>query len=356
MGDANHTFRGNRRRVAARKRVLSCSAWLVVGLGLFVPSRTARAEEAPVATLAYGVAPGLACPDEASFRDRVTSRLGRDPFVTDSATAVRVRFEARGARVVARLEVAERSSAPGVRSLEQPKGACDSLADAVAAAVATAIDPTGPRPAPIAPAPAPAPAPLAPVPPAPKEPVAVPSAASASAPVPAPATAPATEPIRLALTAHGLGSIGVIPGPALGALVGVGGRYGAFALYLEGRLEATPSSAAVTARDRLTGVAYGGSLVPCGELGWFEGCVGLRLGALQVTSLDVVRPTLTTAFAAAVLARAVVRVPIGQRVHLRGGVEGGLPLVRTTFSIEGEPVWTASPLQAALILGIELRP
>lgn len=350
MRDANHAFRGNRRRVAACTRVLSRSAWLVVVLGLFVPSRTARADEAPVASLAYTVAPGLACPDEASFRDRVTSRLGRDPFVTDAATAVRVRFEARGVRVVARVEVAERSNAPGVRSLEQPKGACDSLADAVAAAVATAIDPMGPRPAPIAPAPTP----LAPVPPAPKEPPAVPPAVSAPAAAPAPA--PAGEPIRLALTAHGLGSIGVVPGPALGALVGVGGRYGAFALYLEGRLEATPSSAAVTARDRLTGVAYGGALVPCGELGWFEGCVGLRLGALQVTSLDVVRPTLTTAFAAAVLARAVVRVPIGQRVHLRGGVEGGLPLVRTTFSIEGEPVWTASPLQAALILGIELRP
>lgn len=281
----------------------------------------------------------------------MTSRLGRDPFVPEATTAVRVRFEARGAQVVARVEVAERSSAPGVRSLEQPKGACDSLADAVAAAVATAIDPMGPRPAPIAPTPAPAP--LAPAPSAPKEP---PAAPVASAPAPAPAPSPAGEPLRLALTAHGLGSIGVVPGPALGALVGVGGRYGAFALYLEGRLEATPSSAAVTARDRLTGVAYGGSLVPCGELGWFEGCVGLRLGALQVTSLDVLRPTLTTAFAAAVLARAMVRVPIGQRVHLRGGLEGGLPLVRTTFSVEGEPVWTAPPLQAALVLGIELRP
>jgi hypothetical protein len=332
----------------------------VLGLtGLLVASRTAHADEAPVASLAYSVASGLSCPDEASFRDRVRRRLGRDPFVTDAPTSVRVRFEGRGARVLARVEVAEHASSPGVRTLEQPKSACDSLADAVAAAVATAIDPMGPRPAPIAPTAAP----LASAPPAPKEPAAVPVApvtpvapvAPAASVLPPPAAA-AGEPVRLVLTAHGLGSIGAVPGPALGALVGIGGRYGAFTLYLEGRIEANPSSAAVTARDRLNGVAYGGALVPCGEVAWFEGCVGLRLGALQVTSLDVVRPTLTSSFAAAAVARAVVRVPVGQRVHVRGGVEGGVPLVRTTFSVEGEPVWTAPPLQASLIFGVELRP
>lgn len=336
---------------AAGTRVLSRWAWLVGVLGVFAPMGEARADEPPVASLVYAVGSGLSFPDEASFRARVTTRLGRDPFVPQAATAVRVQFEARGARVVARVEVAEGSNVPGVRSLEQPKGACDSLADAVAAAVATAIDPMGPRP--VSPAPPPTPPPAAAPPP--KEPPAAPSVAAPASP-PAPAPARSGPPLRLALTAHGLGSVGVVPGPALGALVGVGLRYGAFALHLEGRLESTPSSAAVTARDRLTGVAYGGGLVPCGEIGWFEGCVGLRLGALQVTSLDVVRPTLTSAFAAAVLARAVVRVPVGERVHLRGGLEGGLPLVRTTFSIEGEPVWTADPLYAALVLGIELRP
>lgn len=312
-----------------------------------------RAAERPRATLDYAVEGDASCPDEPAFRTLVTTRLGRDPFVPSASSSVRVRFSSRGRVVVARIEIAEVGSAPGVRTLEQPKQACDALALAVAAAVATAIDPEGPMPAaPSAPAALPPPPASAPSP-APPAPAPAERARSAVAPAVAEPAGPAP---RVVLTAHALGSVGVVPGPALGALAGVGIRYGAFALHAEGRFEATPSAVAVTSNDRLTGVAYAGALVPCGVVRWFEGCIGVRLGALQITSLDVIRPTLTTSVAAAVLARAVARLPLTSAVLFRVGLEGGVPLVRPTFSASGEPVWTAPAVHAALFLGVELLP
>jgi hypothetical protein len=327
----------------------------VVALAFAVGSRSApcRADERPRATLDYAVEADASCPDEPAFRTMVTTRLGRDPFVSRAPSSVRVRFSSRGRVVVARIEIAESGAGPGVRTLEQPKHACEALAGAVAAAVATAIDPAGPIPAASSELP-PLPPPVASTvpgdaPPAP----AVRQAPAVVSPYVASAAGPAP---RLALTAHALGSVGVVPGPALGALAGVGIRYGAFALHAEGRFETTPAATLVTASDRLTGVAYTGSLVPCGLVRWFEGCIGVRLGALQVTSLDVIRPTLTRAVSAALLARAVARLPLTSGVLFRVGLEGGLPLVRTTFSVEGEPVWTAPAAHASLFVGIELLP
>lgn len=331
-------------------RSLACAFAFVLG------SRTApcRADERPLATLDYAVEGDASCPDEPAFRTLVTTRLGRDPFVSRARSSVRVRFSSRGRVVVARIEITESGSVPGVRILEQPKQACEALAGAVAAAVATAIDPAGPAPSPEPPPlpPRPPVASTAPVSHAPIEPVdrARPAAVSPTV------SEGAGQAPRVALTAHALGSVGVVPGPALGALAGVGIRYGAFALHAEGRFEATPSDVAVTANDRLTGVAYAGALVPCGVVRWFEGCIGVRLGALQITSLDVIRPTLTTSVSAAVLARAVARLPLTSAVLFRVGLEGGVPLVRPTFSASGEPVWTAPAVHAALFLGVELLP
>ena len=338
--------------VAPGMRVVLRTSVVALAFAMGSRSATCRAEERPLATLDYSVEAGASCPDEPAFRTMVTTRLGRDPFVSRAPSSVRVRFSSRGRVVVARIEIAESGSAPGVRTLEQPKHACEALAGAVAAAVATAIDPAGPIPA--------SSSELPPLPPpastvrgdAPHEP-AVRQAPAVVSPVVAERAGPAP---RVALTAHALGSVGVVPGPALGALAGVGIRYGAFALHAEGRFETTPAATLVTASDRLTGVAYTGSLVPCGLVRWFEGCIGVRLGALQVTSLDVIRPTLTRSVSAALLARAVARLPLTSGVLFRVGLEGGVPLVRTTFSVEGEPVWTAPAAHASLFIGIELLP
>jgi len=340
----------------SRARAAVLGAGLGVSL-LLVAEGLVRADERPSAQLDFAVEGAVVCPDEAAFRERVTTRLGYDPFVNAAATTVRVRFMARGAAVLARVDVATGGAPQGTRTLEGKKNACGALSDTVAAAVAMAIDPIGRGAVPAKAEPGP-PTPAASVS-APEAPAPAPAAAPAASVAPPQRPAPVPHegaPLALSLTFHGLGSLGAVPAPALGAIVGAGMRWSAFSIHAEGRVEATPTSAQVSPSDRLTGAAYGGALVPCGAVRALEACLGVRLGAVQATALDVDRPTLTTSFTSAVLARLVAQVPVAPRLTLRFGLEAGLPLVRTTFSVAGSPVWTAPAAYGTVLVGIGWLP
>src|SRR5262249_47707729 len=131
----------------------------------------------------------------------------------------------------------------------------------------------------------------------------------------------------------------------------LGLRRGAFSVALEGRIENTVDDADVTPRDRVRATAYSGGIAPCVSFDPATFCLGARIGSLDLTALDVARPTLTSAFSAAAFARAALAYPITPSLALGGGVEGLVPLVRTSLVIDGVPVWNVPPAQVSFILG-----
>jgi hypothetical protein len=111
----------------------------------------------------------------------------------------------------------------------------------------------------------------------------------------------------------------------------------------------------LTPQDSAYWSVFSGALVPCGSKGLFQLCGVLTLGSLQAKAKDVTRPSLKGTFFGAVGARLGVAVPITSDIFLRANGEIGIPLVRTTFSIAGEPAWTASAVEGTLAVGAEAR-
>lgn len=334
------------RQLALALAAASAVVALVAGEGM------ARASGAnPVARLEFRVDGGLSgCKDAAAFRARVATRLGYDPFVEGAPLLVRVRFLARGPRVVSRIDIEDAGQAAGTRELEEATARCDALAEATAAAVAMAIDPVG-RTAVAAVAASPTPTPEAPSVPEPPAAAFVAAERAPTPPPPPPAPSPAT---RLALTLDAVGAVGLAPGPTVGAQGGVGAVRGSVAGGVEGRIDASPVASRVAQADRVTSTAYSAALVGCGLVTPVSLCLGARLGSLETRGLDVSSSTTRGSLIALAFARVVGRLPLTQRLALRLGAEVALPFVRTTLSIDGRPTWTAPPLQGALVAGLDL--
>jgi len=158
-------------------------------------------------------------------------------------------------------------------------------------------------------------------------------------------------PIRPYAALFATASAGIAPSLTLGGALHLGVRRGALSVALEGRIENTVGDADVTPRDRFRGTAYFGGLAPCVSVDPATFCLGARIGSIDLTALDVERPTLTSAFAAAAFARAGVAFPIARSVAIGGAVEGIVPFVRTSLVIDGQPVWTVPAGQASFLLG-----
>lgn len=273
------------------------------------------------------------CPDEESFRNQIAARLGYQPFTTTGRHRVAVSLAAARGRVHGRAEVTRAGrTAPGVRELDDQIDNCEALASALATTVAIALDPVrglGPAPEPVAPPPLPpplyddrGPEPLAPPPPEQRAP---------------------PQPIRFFAGAGGVFSLGVAPGPAIGAEAAVGARREAFSLELSARIETMTGSERVATGDRVEATVLSGALAPCGELGVFVGCVFGRVGAFQGRAPDVVNPSLGTTVFGAVGLRAGVRFVVWRWISLETLAEAGLPLVRTSLRIGADNAWTAPP-------------
>lgn len=317
-------------------RALAVSAGLGVG---FVASPAFADDDLATAQLTYVANSGAAgrCPDEESFRNQIAARLGYPPFTTSGRHRVAVSLTAARGRVRGRAEVTRAGqTTPGVRELDDTIDNCEALASALATTVAIALDPVrglGPAPEPVAP-------PLPPPPPHDRDadrdrgpqPVAPPAEQRA-----------ASTPIRIFAGAGGVFSLGVAPGPAIGAEAAVGARREAFSLELSARLETTTGSERVATGDRVEATVLSGALAPCGQLGVFVGCVFGRAGAFQGRAPDVVNPSLGTTVFGAVGLRAGVRFVVWRWISLEALAEAGLPLVRTSLRIGAGDAWTAPP-------------
>lgn len=82
------------------------------------------------------------CPDISVLRRSVQSHLGYDAFEDGAALQIRCDVAARGTRLIASIKVSDRASGlAGERNLVAPRANCAELADALALAIAIAIDP-----------------------------------------------------------------------------------------------------------------------------------------------------------------------------------------------------------------------
>ena len=321
---------------------------LATGLSCAVPS-LASAREPMAASLLYAIDdPSGTCASEAEFRRKVATRLGYDPFEARAPWLFRVRIDGRRKRPHAEI-VTERGGKPAGRR-ELDEATCDALSETVATTVAIAIDPVAASPAPSPPEAARVET-LTPLPP---------PARPTEAPAPSTSTPPEGPPTDRALVVplvylDGTVAIGRTAGVALGGRGGVGLHYRRLSLAGEARGEAAPDAVKLSAFDSVYWSVFSGALVACGHKGLFELCGVGALGSLQAKARDVARPSLKGTLFASLGARVGVALPLTADVALRGSVELGIPLVRTTFFIDGQPAWTAPAVNGTFGIGAEAR-
>ncbi len=330
-------------------RHLLVRRFLVIGLGcgvLAVPS-PALASEPVHARLVYNTDdPAGACASEAEFRGKVAARLGYDPFQADAAWLFRVRVDARRKPAHAEILTEQDGKSTGRRALDETR--CDALLETVASTVAIAIDPVAATPGP------------APLPPPPAGTAAAARSGNVSAArdttvaSPVPKASPSA-PVVPYLYLDGTGAFGRTAGTALGGRAGFGLRYRGVSVAGEARGEATPDAVRLTALDSAYWSVFSGGIVGCGDKSIFELCAVFAMGSLQAKARNVDRPSLKGTLFASVGARLGIEVPIAGEIALRANAELGIPLVRTTFIVAGEPVWTAPAGQGTFALGAEAR-
>ncbi|MBK7864175.1 MAG: hypothetical protein IPJ65_37385 [Archangiaceae bacterium] len=281
-----------------------------------------------------------ACPDEQSLRDRVTARLGYDPFRAAAPLHLRLSIaRAAAAGLVGRLEVLGAAGETlRQREISSEKTDCVEIAEALTLATSLAIDPFSvnrPRPAEperVAPSP-PQPAPVAP----------------ALAPVPPPAP---VEDRHLALTPEvsvGVGlAFGLEPQVSVGFLAGARLKISRFSIGLEGRL-GLPSQVTFQAASVSSSLLFA-SVLPCFHLGPLAGCALLSGGALRVSSrgLENAEPKTTPFLAAG--ARLELSLPVESRFFGRLTADLLGPLIRTSFVVDGQIKWSSPPVGGAVAL------
>jgi hypothetical protein len=325
---------------------------LSIGLLALMP-RTASAS--PSARLVYSRSIDAdSCPDEDALRRAVAARIGYDPFFPWAKHTVVANLTRRGRAFVASVElVDEQGVSHGAHDLETDN-ACGELLDAVALAIAIAIDPR--LLLPVTPNPAtpkePAPAPSAPAPPAPPAPAASPRGPNEKA------TLPAQVPRRVILegTVGVAASAGVAPSIAIGLGLGGALRWRYASLGLEGRIDA-PAGEGVQSRGSVSSWLALLAILPCGHRGPVFACGVLQGGSMHASGagLSVNQSESQGWWAAG--GRIGVLVPFWDNLRLRLHSDVVANLEPTTFAVSFAPKSSTSEWAAPRIatsLGADL--
>jgi hypothetical protein len=310
----------------------------VIGLlAATLPSWTAMA--APGARLVYSrTADAESCPDEDALRRAVAARVGYDAFFPWAKRTI-------------------------TATITRTEGACGELLDAVALAVAIAIDPRLVLAGPTATTPEPrgedaaaatttpsedaTPAPL----PVEEEGRIVPpkssNVGSVSAP-PAPdtaasATARTPGPLAFEGSLGAAGSIGVAPEPSFGGTLGAAVRWRRYSLGVEGFI-AAPLTRSASGGGSISSWPLLVTLDPCVYVGPVFGCALAQTGAVFATAAGVdARATSSAWWAAGGRVGFVARAWKSLFVRFRVDVLGDLSPARLMFNGQGQ--WPA-PLVA----------
>jgi hypothetical protein len=346
------TLRGRKQRVALR------SVRMSVAIGLTgaacISSADASAQSASTAELTYRPH-DTGCADASSFRHLVAARLGFDPFERGASDHVLVDLAMRAGRLQGRVEITRAPGPARIRTLTVDSGECDALAAALATTVAIALDNVRPP----QPQPQPQPQPVAVDDPTRSptpfdardshEPTPVATDESA---VVAPVPAARSHAFELAAVVGSSVSAALGPAPMLGAEVGLALRSQRVSIEASVRAETTVGTVHVSNGDRLDATVLSAGLAPCAHSGQFAGCALARFGSFQASAPDVATPSLRGQAFAAVGARASYAVSFSPALALRGALEAGFPLIRTSLNIDGAPVWVAPPVFVGVSLSL----
>jgi hypothetical protein len=167
------------------------------------------------------------------------------------------------------------------------------------------------------------------------------------------ASPPPREAVHLRLGVVGLGSVGTLPAPSVGAAGVLSVLWRPFELGLEGRAELAQSEAS-SARPggAVEASLLAATLAPCVHLPPLVGCVVGSFGAIQGQGVDLdVIHHVTTPYAAAGL-RLGGEVPLGRVLRGRAQVDGLVNLTRATLAANNVDVWTSPPVSALLSAGL----
>jgi hypothetical protein len=322
-----------------RKRSTWLSGALLVATGLSATSARADAEQAM--TLDFEVAPGAdGCPDAHAFGDAVAAHLGYDPFGGVGTRSIRARIRAVGSHVTGSIELLDDKGALlGSKSLESNR--CEDLVSAMSFAVGMAIDPSRTLHASTRTAPVVAPvAPLPEQPPLPHEE----DAAVPAEPLPV-KPGPGLRFVPSLLAGGGVAGLGPVAGVGAVAYAGVGVRYGAASLELEGRYGA-PSSEGIGGNKEVTTSTIGAALIPCAHWGPIFVCGQLFLGVLQGQAAGIEHAQGQTTVFSQVGARGGVAIPLPWApLALEPFVDGLVTLTPTELQILGGTVWSTRPVE-----------
>ncbi len=280
----------NVRAIGARCDDVQTGAIALISVGL-VAAVVGTAAASPSARLVYARDEAAsACPDEGALRRAVAALVGYDAFFPWAKRTVIATVSMRERVFFARVElVDEQGIVHGGHEL-RADAACAELLDAVALAVAIAIDPQialAPRPAAATPVEAPGspPPPLEASPPPPPGADAPPAPAPPPPPPPAPGETPRTAPLpheralRFQATAGAVAALGMTPEPSFGGAAGLEARVRLASLGVEGLILA-PASRPAQGGGSFSAWPLAGVLVPCVHVGQVFGCVVGQAGAV----------------------------------------------------------------------------
>jgi len=320
------------------------------------------ANAAPTARLVYSrTSDAASCPDESALRQAVASRVGYDAFFPWAPRTVVVTVVRREAAFVASVDLVDEGGIDHGAHELHTRGACSDLLDAVALAVAIAIDPRNALATPgakadSAPPPSEPPAPAIVVPPVP---IPTPEPSPSAQPAPhAPDVPPAASSTRrrLAFEASiggGL-ALGMTPAPALNGVLGVALRVSWFSIGLEGLIDTPESAQASVGSGQVSTWPLIFALVPCGSVGPLFGCAVAQAGSLQ-SSAEGPGTLSKHSVWGAVGGRVGVMFPVARPLFLRFRADLLGDISPSNLVLNGHSAWTAPYVAGTLGIDAVVR-
>ncbi len=323
---------------------------LALAVVAFVVALPRAAYASPKSRLVYSRGAGAeSCADETALRKAVAARVGYDPFFVWADSTVVAEIDRRGTQLAARVRLLDAQGiSGGVREIVSAELDCHELFDAMALAIAIAIDPqslVGPAPPPPT-----APASVRSAPPSAPDPVAPSAPDLPSSPPP---RVPSSR-VAIDVGAGVASTIGIAPAPALGgtAFVALTGRR--LSLGIELRFDAR-ASRAVAGGGEVGSWLLAGVLAPCVRFSPFFGCALGVGGRVAASAAGVPGATSDAAAVVAIGGRVGSEVSLGDTwvARIRADVLGNV--YRATFRLGGVDAWTAPVASATLGLDLLFR-
>lgn len=285
------------------------------------------------------------CPDASLVMSAVAVQLGYVPWEPEAADAIAVEIVRNEAGLRARVELRQGDKLAGSRVLSSAESDCQELSEAVALAIAIAIDPLNTRLA----GPAPRPRPSQQY----DREVSAELRASQPAPPPSPAS-PEHRPYGLLASVGGLAAVGSAPAVAGGLELQLALRWRRFSALVEGRLDLPAEKEVELGLVRSSLML--GAVGSCAHWRWAQGCGLIEAGAMRVTGEGYAEENVTLPYAGAAL-RLGLEIPLFSVISVRGHADLLAPFTRVAFRDRAsrDTVWTAPSVAGAFGLCVVVQ-